>query len=162
MKTLVVYYSLEGNTKEAAEKIAAALSADILPLIPVKEIPKKGLLKFLHGGAGATKGKGTELQPYTLDAAEYDAIILGTPVWAGKPSMAMNQFLSDLKAPEKVLGAFAFAASGNCDKCLALLQSKLPSIRYTVGLADRNSQKLAPANEGKIEKFISDLKGVCQ
>ncbi|MBO4473625.1 MAG: flavodoxin [Clostridiales bacterium] len=160
MKTLVVYYSLEGNTKEAAEKIASALGADVMALVPVKDIPKKGLLKFLHGGSGATKGKGTELQPYSCDASEYDAIVLGTPVWAGKPSMAMNQFLFDLKNPEKAIGAFAFAAGGpgNCGKCLKLLKKKLPSIRYTVGLADRNNKKMAGENESRLGGFIESLK----
>ena len=160
MKTIVVFYSLEGNTKEAAQKVAEALGADVMELVPVKEIPKKGLLKFLHGGAGATKGKGTELKPYTLDASSYDAIVLGTPVWAGKPAMAMNQFLMDLKTPEKVVGAFAFAASGNCEKCLASLSSKCPSIKCKVGLADRSSAKLATENAGKLDAFISSLRAL--
>ena len=157
MKTLIVYYSLEGNTKEAAEKIASSLGADIMALVPVKDIPKKGLLKFLHGGSGATMGKGTELQPYTLDASAYDAIIIGTPVWAGKPCTAINQFLMDLKTPEKIIGAFAFAG-GSAEKCLAGLCEKLPSIKHKVGLADRNSKKLAPENEGKLNAFIEALK----
>jgi len=159
MKKLVVYYSLDGNTKEAAEKIASELAADIMRLVPVKDIPKKGLMKFLHGGAGATKQKGTELQPYSRDVSQYDAIILGTPVWAGKPCVAVNQFLMDLSTPEKVVAAFVFAG-GNSDKCQALLQKKLPSIRYTVGLADRNSKKLAPGNEGKLADFIEKLRGM--
>ena len=164
MKTLVVYYSLEGNTKEAAETIAEALGADVMVLQPVKDIPKKGLLKFLHGGAGATKSKGTELKPYTHDAASYDAIILGTPVWAGRPSMAMNQFLSDLTAPEKVVGAFAFAAGGprNCEKCLRILKEKMPSIRYTVGLSDRGNKKMAGENGALLHGFIESLKSVCE
>ena len=164
MKTLVVYYSLEGNTKNAAEKVATALGADVMALIPVKDIPKKGLLKFLHGGAGATKSKGTELQPYTCDTSEYDAIILGTPVWAGKPSMAMNQFLSDLKTPEKVIGAFAFAAGGpgNCDKCLKILKEKLPSIKHTVGLSDRNNKKMASENESRLGGFIDSIRSACR
>jgi Flavodoxins len=157
MKTLVVYYSLEGNTKEAAEKIASSLGADIMALVPVKDIPKKGLLKFLHGGAGATKGKGTELQPYSKDASSYDAIIIGTPVWAGKPCMAVNQFLTDLKTPDKIIGAFAFAG-GSAEKCLTGLCEKHPSIKYKVSLADRNSKKLAPENEGKLSAFIEELK----
>ena len=157
MKTLVVYYSLEGNTKDAAEKIASALGADIMELVPVKDIPKKGLLKFLHGGSGATMGKGTELQPYTKDASSYDAVIIGTPVWAGKPCTAINQYLSDLKTPEKIIGAFAFAG-GSADKCLSILREKLPSIRHTVSLADRNSKKLASENESKLSAFIEELK----
>ena len=164
MKTLVVYYSLEGNTQEAAEKIASKLGADVMRLVPVKDIPKKGLLKFLHGGAGATKSKGTELMSYTHDTASYDAIILGTPVWAGRPSMAMNQFLSDLKTPEKVIGAFAFAAGGpgNCEKCLKILRGKMPSIQYTVGLSDRGNKKMAGENDTLLQGFIESLKTECE
>lgn len=157
MKTLVVYYSLEGNTKEAAEKIASSIGSDIMELVPVKDIPKKGLMKFIHGGSGATMGKGTELQPYTKDASSYDAIIVGTPVWAGKPCTALNQFLSDLSSTEKVIGAFAFAG-GSADKCLSFLRAKYPSIKYTVSLADRNSKKLAPENGSKLSAFIEELK----
>ena len=158
MKVLVVYYSLEGNTKEAAEKIASGLDADTMQLLPVKDIPKKGLLKFLHGGSGATKAKGTELQPYSRNAADYDAIILGTPVWASRPSMAMNQFLSDYSEKEKIIGAFAFAAGGDCSKCLARLKDKAPSIKATCALADRKNKKLAADNEKKLGVFVSALK----
>ena len=158
MRTLVVYYSLEGNTKDAAEKIAASLGADLMRLVPIKDIPKKGLLKFLHGGGGATKGQGTELQPYTADVSSYDATILGTPVWAGKPCMAVNQFISDLAKKDKVVGAWAIAASGKCDKCLDIMKKELPSIRVTVGLADRNSTKQAAGNEVKLDSFISNLR----
>ena len=162
MKTLVVYYSLEGNTKDAAERIAAELGADVMALEPVKDIPKKGLLKFLHGGAGATKSKGTELKPYSHDASGYDAIVVGTPVWAGKPSMAVNQFILDLKTPEKVKGAFAFAAGGpgNCSKCLAILKEKLPSVVATVGLSDRSNKKMAGENETLLAGFIDELKKI--
>ena len=36
MKTLIVYYTLEGNTHYAAKKIASELGADVLRIKPVK------------------------------------------------------------------------------------------------------------------------------
>ena len=42
MKTLIVYYSLEGNTKWAAEKLVARLDADTLRLVPRTAYPDKG------------------------------------------------------------------------------------------------------------------------
>ena len=62
-----------------------------------------------------------------------------------------------IKTPEKIIGAFAFAG-GSADKCLSILREKLPSIRHTVSLADRNSKKLAPENESKLSAFIEELK----
>ena len=47
MKTLVVYYTLEGNTHYAAKKIVSELGADMLRLKPVKTYPKQGFRKFL-------------------------------------------------------------------------------------------------------------------
>ena len=53
MKTLIVYYSLEGNTEFAAKTIASALGADMLKLEPVKAYPTSGFKKFFWGGKSA-------------------------------------------------------------------------------------------------------------
>ena len=50
---IVVYYSLEGNTAYAAEKIAAALGAKTLRLQPKKAYPDSGFRKFFWGGKSA-------------------------------------------------------------------------------------------------------------
>ena len=50
MKRLVVYYSLSGNTKEAAEKIAKGLDADLLQLETVKAMPKSFAAQIVVGG----------------------------------------------------------------------------------------------------------------
>ena len=42
MKTLIVYYSLEGNTEFAAEKIAKTCGFETLRLVPVKKYPDSG------------------------------------------------------------------------------------------------------------------------
>ena len=42
MKTLVVYYSQSGNAQWMAERIASAISADMLRLVPKKAYPEKG------------------------------------------------------------------------------------------------------------------------
>ena len=91
MKELVVYYSLEGNTKQAAEIIADRLNADILRLNTVKEIPKNKM-KYVIGGMQAAFGVCAKLKPITLNPEQYDRIILGTPVWAGKSAPAINTF----------------------------------------------------------------------
>ncbi len=55
MKTAIVYYSLEGNTKYTADKIVDLLKesceVDVLRLEPEKSYPDKGLRSF----SGAVK-----------------------------------------------------------------------------------------------------------
>ena len=46
MRALVVFYSLEGNTAFAADKIASALDADTLRISPAKAYPRSGFRKF--------------------------------------------------------------------------------------------------------------------
>jgi hypothetical protein len=41
MKTLIVYYSMEGNTEYAAEKIASELGVETLRIEPLKAYPTK-------------------------------------------------------------------------------------------------------------------------
>lgn len=95
MKTAVIYYSLEGNTRYVAEEIAAKTGADLISLVPVKEYPKKGLAKFYHGGKSAVLGETPELKPYVFDAEKYDNVILGCPVWASKCAAPINTFLAE-------------------------------------------------------------------
>lgn len=53
MKTIIVYYSLDGNTKSAAESLANLIGADICPIQPVKPIASAGKPTFrtlMQGG----------------------------------------------------------------------------------------------------------------
>lgn len=106
MKKLVVYYSLEGNTKFIAETMATAIEADLLEIKPVNEISKKGLFRFLHGGKQALKKEQPQLLPIDKDPEAYDLIILGTPVWAWTLSSPLYSFLSQNKFEHKKIGLF--------------------------------------------------------
>ena len=50
MKKLIVYYSLEGNTKMIAESMAQEIGADLLELTPLQDVSKKGFSKYIWGG----------------------------------------------------------------------------------------------------------------
>ena len=49
MKTVIVYYSLEGNTDYASKIISAESGAETLRLVPKKRYRDKGLTKYLFG-----------------------------------------------------------------------------------------------------------------
>lgn len=95
MKSAVVFYSLEGNTRFAAEKIARNLGADLIELKTVTPFPKKGLAKFFHGGKSSVFGDKPALLPYEFDASRYDKVVIGCPIWAFNCAAPMNTFLAD-------------------------------------------------------------------
>ena len=80
MKIAVVYYSLEGDTKFVAEKIAGRLNADLIELKCVKAYPTGKVSKFFLGGKSVTFGEKPALIPYNFNAEHYDVVIIGSPV----------------------------------------------------------------------------------
>ena len=94
MKTAIVYYSLEGNTKFAAEKMAAALGADLISLVPVKEYPTGNVSKYFWGGKSAVFRAHPKLEPYRFKAEEYELVIIGSPIWASTYAPPLRTFLT--------------------------------------------------------------------
>lgn len=117
MKALLVYYSLEGNTEFVSNMIHEATSCDTLRLEPVNE-PPKGFGRFLEGGRQALTGEEPELIAYDIDPADYDTIIIGTPIWAGTYAPAIRTFLKKHDLEGKNIYLFACSNSGNGEKAL--------------------------------------------
>ena len=56
MSKAVIYYSLTGNTKEAAKEIARKLGAKLFEIDLAKPLPRKPAAKMLVGGMQSTFG----------------------------------------------------------------------------------------------------------
>ena len=133
MKRLVVFYSLSGNTEEAAKKIATALNADLLKLETVKSMPKAFVAQIIVGGGQVMMNHIPELKPIDIDLNLYDEIILGSPIWNSKGVPAVNAFLKDENSAAKVT-----------------------SLKNTVSLLDKKHED-SKDNEAKIEEFIKKI-----
>ena len=157
MKRLVVYYSLSGNTEEAANRIAKALDADLLKLETVKPMPKRFAAQILVGGGQVMMNYIPTLKPFGKDVGSYDEIILGSPIWNSKGVPAVNAFLKDDKAATKVTSLFFLSAGGDTQKGLDAITKYLPNLKHTVSLLDRKS-KDSVDNEAKIETFIDEIR----
>ena len=125
MKTLIVYYTLEGNTHYAAKKIASLLDADMLRIKPVKTYPRKGFRKFLWGGKSAVMAETPELEPYTFDASAYDRIVFGFPVWAGNVTPPLRTFIKENDLSGKRFAAFACQSGAGAEKAFEKLKTAL-------------------------------------
>jgi len=79
-KCLVVYYSRTGNTRKIGEAIASALSCDIEEVIDKKD--RAGVTGFFVGAKDAQLKRSTEIEEPKKNPADYDVVIVGTPVWA--------------------------------------------------------------------------------
>jgi flavodoxin len=159
MKTLIVYYTLEGNTHYAAKKIASLLDADMLRIKPVKTYPRKGFRKFLWGGKSAVMAETPELEPYTFDASAYDRIVFGFPVWAGNVTPPLRTFIKENDLSGKRFAAFACQSGAGAEKAFEKLKTALGirELDAELVLIDPKT-KPDPINEKKISGFCGKLK----
>lgn len=131
MKTLIVYYSLEGNTEYVVEQIKESVGADILKLVPKKAYHDKGFAKFFWGGKSAVMAEKPELEAYDVDLTGYERIIFGFPVWASNFTPPIRTFIEDYKdgLKGKKVVAFACQSGSGAEKALAKLAK-------TIGIED--------------------------
>lgn len=123
MNTLIVYYSLEGNSEYAAEMIGKKTGADLLRLVPKKAYHDKGFAKFFWGGKSAIMAEKPELESVTTDLSKYDRIIFGFPVWASNFTPPLRTFIEEHKAEvqEKKIAAYACQSGNGAEKALKKL-----------------------------------------
>ena len=158
MKTIIVYYSLSGNTDWAAKQIASRLGADLLRLEPVKAYPSKGFRKFFRGGRGAVMAETPALQPYAFDEKRYDLVVLGFPVWAGSVTPPIRSFVQAHDLSGKRLGFFVCQSGAGAEKAFSKLRA-CPGVgaptatMVLIDPKDRPSQE----NEGRIDDFCRRL-----
>ena len=135
-KRLIVYYSLSGNTKKAAEYLAEKTGAELMRLVCVKDVSESSGARFLVGGMKALKNDRPELMSFDKYPGAYDEIIIGTPVWAGVNAPALNTFLSGDGIKEKITAVFTLSGGGDNDRCVEKLKKLIPGIRYTAALTE--------------------------
>ena len=112
MRKLVVFYSLEGNTRLAAKTIAEASGADIMELIPLSQPSSEGFSRFLRGGKSAVKKEIPELEPFGVNPDDYEMIFLGSPVWAWTFTPAVRAFLEKHDLSGKKVAIFMCHGGG--------------------------------------------------
>lgn len=158
MKNLVVFYSLEGHTKSIASIIAAELKCDLLELKPEKEISKKGFTKFFWGGMSVVFKEKPVLKNKIPSLAQYDAIFIGTPIWAGTYAPPINTFISGNEIKQKKVAFFACHGGGGAKKCFDKLEVVLKdnTIIGTIDFSDSKDDE--KQKRDKVNEWLKNIK----
>lgn len=106
MKTLVIYYSFEGDTKAIGDLIADNFNADILELKLVKEVKSKDYMKKYLGEKQVLMKTEPLLKPYDIKVDDYDLLFIGTPIWSGTFAPALRSFFSNEDIKGKKIALF--------------------------------------------------------
>lgn len=159
MKTLIVYYSFEGNTEFIAKELQRVTDADLCALKPEAEIKSHGFTKYFWGGMRVMMKKEPELINVVPSMDDYDLIILGSPVWAFTYSPAMRTFLKKYGAQlQRKKVACYCCHKGGPGKTLANYKSALKDSQFIgeTTFFEPNDENPPKVRE-KVEKWAEEL-----
>uniref|UniRef100_UPI003562675C flavodoxin n=1 Tax=Ilyobacter sp. TaxID=3100343 RepID=UPI003562675C len=110
-KTLIVYYSLQGNTKRVAEMISEKIKADILELKPKANYNFTSAVTL---GLAHIKTKYViKLEPLYIDLSKYSEIYIGTPVWWYTFAPPIRSFIENNNLKNKNIRLFSTNRGAN-------------------------------------------------
>ncbi len=146
-RALVVFYSRSGTTRALAGALARALGADLEEIRD--KVDRAGALGFLRSALDATLGRAAVLEPQRHDPADYDLVLVGTPVWASTVSTPVRAYLENNRKRFRGVAFFATEGGRGAERALsamAIIARKEPAA--TLALKERDVLRtVAPMNE---------------
>ena len=154
INALVVYFSRSGYTRRIAEEIARRLPADLNPILERHD--RSGWFGYLRSGFEAYKHRTPPILPAVKDAAAYDLVVLGTPVWAGNIASPMRSYLT---AHGHELNRVAFFCTQGGSGAEAVLKDMATlSRREPIATLVLNDAEIkADSHASKLDAFVREL-----
>lgn len=151
-KTLVVFYSQTSNTKAVATEIATKLGADMAEIVPVELYDGDFQATIERGKKELDEGAYPEIQPLTVNVADYDVVFLGYPIWFGTYAPPVFTFLDQVDLSGKKIVPFCTFGSGGLESSLKDLVSAEPEAEILPGYGVRAARLEAMPKE--IDQFL--------
>jgi flavodoxin len=123
MPICIIYHSETGNTRRVAEEVARATGADLVEVKDLAHYSRIG--RYLKGAPRANRGERDAIEPSVIDVTAYDTIAVGSPVWSGHPTPAINAAIDGLKGCEGKAGIAFCTAGGMPGQTLEIMRSAL-------------------------------------
>ncbi len=127
-KSIVVYFSASGNTKNVAEYIADALDAPTFELTPQQPYTDDDLNWTDSNSRVVREHEDESLQDVKLadtsipDWDTYTTVYLGFPIWWMNPAWPVNDFVSSNDFQGKTIIPFCTSASSGIDDSTSTLE----------------------------------------
>ena len=157
MNALILYYSYGGNTRKIAAQIQKALGCDTAEIETVT--PYTGSYNSVvdQGQQEVNDGFEPEIKPLVKNPADYDTIILGTPVWWYTYAPAVKTVLSAADWAGKTV--YPFATNGGwIGHTFKDFEKACHGAAVKKGLNIRFDEHTLRTSEAEIERWIKDIR----
>ncbi|WP_286879281.1 flavodoxin family protein [Methanoculleus sp. UBA413] len=151
MSVCIIFHSETGTTRAVAQRLAAATDGDLVEVRDLAGYSKVGM--YLKGAPRAMRSELAAIEPALIDVSGYDAVVVGSPVWAFNPTPAANAAVAALQGIEGKTAAVFCTSRGAPGKTLERMQAMLADrgadVRGAVSFTDRDLQ-----NTGAVEALV--------
>ena len=128
MKRLFIYYSYTGNGEVVAQKMQEK-GFELRKVETVKGLPKVFFFAMLSGGFQAGMKKKAKLKEFDYDISQYDEVVIGSPIWNGRITPAINTILANINLENKNVSFIFYAGSGQGKQALKRITKEYPSAK---------------------------------
>ena len=155
-KKLVAYFSASGVTKKLAEKLAAAVDADLFEIRP--KVPyTKADLNWMDKQSRSTiemqnPSSRPEIAAGCPDLSGYDTIFVGFPIWWYEAPHIIETFLESCDLSGKTVVPFATSGGSPMGKTAQILAPSCPGATVLDGKVLR-----ASSSESDLKAWVSGL-----
>lgn len=155
-KTLVAYFSAGGVTKKAAEKVAAAASADLFEIRPAVPYTNKDLDWMDKKSRSSVEMNDPSSRPETTgtvaDMGQYGTVLIGFPIWWYTAPTIIKNFLESYDFSGKKIALFATSGGSGFGNTARDLK---PSVDASAQFV--SEKLLNRASAAEIERWVKSL-----
>ena len=154
MKKLIVFYSRTGTTKKIAELLEKKTGADLEEVQDTTS--RSGAKGYLLSGRDATMRRLTKLESCAYDPADYDLVIIGTPIWSWNLSTPIRTYLEENKTKIKQVAFFCTMGGSGGERAARELE-KIIGKKAQSFLALKTLEVVKADYGNKLEEFVAQL-----
>jgi hypothetical protein len=156
-RILVVFYSRSETTAEFAGRLAAELEGDYERLQEVEFGRRAGPFGFLRSIIDVIGKRPAHLRPMTHTLANYDMVLVGTPVWAARASTPVASWLAQHAHEVRATAFFCTMGSRGSEDTFAQMQQLAHRAPLaTCAISARDMQGDAAVE--KVARFVLAIK----
>lgn len=136
-KKIVVYFSCTGTTKNAAQKLAQAIGADIYQIQPAKPYTSADLNWKNKSSRSSMEMNNPFSRPNITgnvpNMAQYETVFIGFPIWWNLAPTIINTFIESYDFKGKTIVPFATSGGSGIEDSEKALRKSYPQIKWKSG-----------------------------
>lgn len=155
-KILVAYFSATGNTAKVAERLSAALGADLFEIKPAQLYTEEDLnwrnKQSRSSVEMADRSSRPEIASKVEDMSQYDIVFVGFPVWWYREPSIIDTFMQSYDFSGKIVVPFATSGMSGIGDSGKNMQALAPKAKVLDGKRFSNN-----VSEEKLKSWAESL-----